>query len=176
MNAEYPLEQWVTCTDGTPQRRFARKAGELLRGNEDIALQVTDEGLRLFARLETALAAQREILCDAFGATLRFSAPEVRHLPTDDCQHPIMGFRIVTGHADVKSIEDSLRRRLAAISDIEFQPSGAVIRGEAPLATLMDYPRTLGRLSSGSAHATMWLSRYEPLWSYSRETMACFAG
>jgi predicted deacylase len=176
MNAEYPLEQLAMCADGTPQRRFARKAGELLRENEDIVLKITDEGLRIFARLEADLAAQRELLRDAFGASVQFSAPVVRHLLSDDCRHPIMGFRIVTGRAEVKTVEDSLKRRRAAISDIEIQTQGAVIRGQAPLATLMGYPRTLRRLSGGSAHATLWLSHYEPLWTYSRETMACYAG
>lgn len=176
MNPAYPIEQIATGAVPGPQLAFARKARELLPDGGDFALEATRDGLLILGRTEADLAEPRRLLRDAFGADVRFSTPGVRLLYADGWQQPIMGFRVVAAPADVRPIEACLARRAAEISDVEVRPDSGVIRGQAPLATLLGYPRALRRLSGGTAHATLWLCHYRPLWSYSSETMACYPG
>lgn len=175
-NIAYPIEQRATHEARLPSGAFARTARELLAGVDDIVFDITRDGLTLFALSEEDLAAPRRLLRDAFGSALRFSAPAVRLRYADGWQQPVMGFRIVAAPADIARIERGLTRRGAAIADIERQARNGVIRGQAPLARLLGYPRALHRHHAGTAHATLWLSHYEPLWSYACETMACYPG
>lgn len=175
MNACFPIEQLVTCTDASQRSQFFPHARSLLAGVDGVSLEPARHGLLLLAQSETVLDEAGRILRDAFGDTLRFSASEVRLHHEDGWQQPIMGFRIVAAPPDVGPISGSLARRSARIDDVEVRSGSGVIRGQAPLTRLLGYPRTLSRLSSGTAHATFWLSHYQPLWSYSSETMACYS-
>jgi len=87
-----------------------------------------------------------------------------------------MGFRIATEPSYVEPIRKGLSFRGANISDIEKRVPTSVIRGEAPLIELIGISRTLRQLSNESTQAVLWLSHYQPLWSYSTETMACYQG
>ncbi len=172
MNPVYPIEQLAT---GTPPD-FVRRAYELLAGSDEIAVEAAHDGLRLLAHAEPDLDAPRRRLRDVFGDAVRFAPPDVRLLYAGGWQQPIMGFRIVADPLQFRQVEASLARRAAEIADVELRPGSGVIRGQAPLAALLGYPRTLRRLGGDAAHATLWLSHYRPLWSYASETMACYPG
>lgn len=176
MNEAYPIEQWVTNAGGGSQAAFARKALDVLPWSEETLFEASTQGLLMLGQTEEDLTVPRRILRDVFGAQLRFSAPHVRLVYADGWQQPIMGFRVEAKPAYLEQVERSLERRAAQIADVERQSRAGVIRGSAPLAGMIGYRRSLDRISAGTGHATLWLSHYEPLWSYSSETMACFAG
>lgn len=175
-HAAHPVEQLAASTDPGALGAFVRRAGELLSGNDGIAYEPARDGLLILAQAEDELDDPRRVLRDAFGSGVRFGAPSVRLRYADGWQQPIMGFRVAATAADLPRIESGLAQRGAKIADIERRNDDAVVRGQAPLARLLGYPRALRRLSAGRAHATFWLSHYEPLWSYSSETMACYPG
>lgn len=172
----HPVEQLAASADPGALTAFVRRAGELLSGKDGIACEPAHDGLLILAQAEDELDEPRRVLRDAFGSGVRFGAPSVRLRYADGWQQPIMGFRVAAAAADLPRIENGLAQRAAEIADIERRDGGAVIRGQAPLASLLGYPRALRRLSAGNAHATFWLSHYEPLWSYSSGTMACYPG
>lgn len=176
MNAHdmYPLEQMVTCSKYRAQRVFAKKAFELLPEYEDTVFEPTCDGLRMFALTEADLIKPRAFLVEVFGSAVKFAAPHIRLAYADGWQEPIMGFRIATESSYVEPIRKSLTVRGASISDIERRVPTSVIRGQAPLLDLLGFARTLRDLSKESAEAVLWLSHYQPLWSYSSETMACY--
>jgi translation elongation factor EF-G len=174
MSAVHPIEQLVTCRGSGSRIAFNRKVCQLLADNEDIVLEAAREGVTILAQSEIDLIAPQRTLRAAFGSAVRFSPPTVRLLYEDGWQQPVMGFRIATPSAHLPQVERSLTRRSAAVFDIEARDGSAVVRGQAALATLLGYPRILRRLTRGTGHATLWLSHFEPLWSYSSETMACY--
>ena len=179
MNAHdmYPLEQLVTRPKYGTQRVFAKKAVDLLPEYEDIGFELTRNGLLMRGMTESDLAKPREFLMGVFGCAVRFSAPHIRLAYADGWQEPIMGFRIATEPSYVEPIRKGLAIiRGASISDIEKRVPTSVIRGEAPLIDLIGISRTLRQLSNESTQAVLWLSHYQPLWSYSTETMACYQG
>jgi len=176
MNAHdlYPLEQLVTCPKYRTQRIFANKAIDLLPEYEDTVFEATRDGLRILVMTEADLLKPRTFLMEMFGPEVRFATPHIRLAYADGWQEPIMGFRIATEPSYVEPIRKSLSARGASISDIEKRQPTSVIRGEAPLLDLLGFSRTLRKLSRESAEAVVWLSHYQPLWSYSNETMACY--
>ncbi|GAB1393862.1 hypothetical protein MASR1M60_20260 [Rhodocyclaceae bacterium] len=178
MNAHdlFPLEQLVTCPKYRTQRVFAKKAIDLLPEYEDTAFEATRDGLRILGMTEADLLKPKTFLMDVFGPEARFAAPHIRLAYADGWQEPVMGFRIATESSYLEPIRKSLTVRGASISDIEKRKPTSVIRGEAPLLDLLGFSRTLRELSRESAEAVVWLSHYQPLWSYSSETMACYQG
>lgn len=174
-NEAFPIEQLATRVGGGRLIAFARMARDLLPDDEATRFAASNKGLVMLGQTEEDLVAPRRFLRDVFGDRVRFSVPRVRLIYADGWQQPIMGFRVETSPSHLKKVEQSLAIRAAEISDVEVQRRAGVIRGSAPLVDMIGYPRSLRRLSDGTAHATLWLSHYEPLWSYSSETMACFA-
>lgn len=172
----FPIEQLVTIAGAGRQFAFAHKACDLLPKSEETRFEASGRGLLMLGQTESDLNAPRQFLRDAFGGRVRFAVPRVRLVYADGWQQPIMGFRVETSPSHLKKVESSLEKRAAEIADVEIKACAGVIRGSAPLVDLIGYPRTLHRLSAGTARATLWLSHYEPLWSYSNETMACYAG
>lgn len=171
----YPLEQLATCAGGGLQIAFSRQAAALLPQREETLFDASNRGLLMLAQSEDDLTAPRRFLREVFGGRVRFAAPRVRLLYAAGWQQPVMGFRIAAPTALLDRIETGLRRRGAALDDIEHDARRGVIRGHAPLAALLGYPRALRRLADGAIDASFWLSHYEPLWSYASETMACYA-
>lgn len=176
MDETFPIEQLVTIAGTGRQLAFAHKACDLLPASEETRFEVSGRGLLMLGQAEADLDAPRQFLRDVFGDRVRFAVPRVRLVYADGWQQPIMGFRVEASPSHLKQVECSLEKREAEIADVEVVAHTGVIRGRAPLVDLIGYPRTLNRLSAGTAHATLWLSHYEPLWSYSNETMACYAG
>ncbi len=176
MNAHdlYPLEQLVTCPKYRTQRIFVKKAIDLLPEYKDTVFEATRDGLRILVMTEADLLKPRTFLMEMFGPEVRFATPHIRLAYADGWQEPIMGFRIATEPSYVEPIRKSLSAHGASISDIEKRQPTSVIRGEAPLLDLLGFSRTLRKLSRESAEAVVWLSHYQPLWSYSNETMACY--
>lgn len=176
MNAHdlYPLEQLVTCPKYKTQRIFAKQAIDWLPEYEDTVFEATRDGLRILGMTEADLLKPRTFLMEVFGPEVRFTAPHIRLAYADGWQEPVMGFRIATEPSYLEPIRKSLAVRGASISDIEKRQPTSVIRGEAPLLDLLGFSRTLRKLSRESAEAVVWLSHYQPLWSYSNETMACY--
>lgn len=174
IDGAFPVEQLVTRSGGGRQFAFARKACDLLPKSEETRFEASDRGLLMLGQTESDLDAPRRFLREVFGDQVRFAVPRVRLVYADGWQQPIMGFRVETSPSHLKEVECSLEKRAAEIADVEVMARAGVIRGCAPLVDLIGYRRTLHRLSEGTAHATLWLSHYEPLWSYANETMACY--
>lgn len=175
MSEAFPIEQLVTSAGSGLQIAFARKAIGLLPESTETRFEISNKGLLMLGQTENDLEVPRQFLREVFGGQVRFATPRVRLVYADGWQQPIMGFRVEASPSHLKKVESSLEKRAAEIADVEIMPRAGVIRGRAPLVDLISYPRTLQRLSAGTAHATLWLSHYEPLWSYSTETMACYA-
>ncbi|MDD3528568.1 MAG: hypothetical protein PHS77_01710 [Gallionellaceae bacterium] len=174
-NEMFPIEQLASWGTGGPQVACARHALDLMPEGETTRLEVSDDGLLMLGQSEDDLIVPRMVLRDIFGSRVRFSAPRVRLMYADGWRQPITGFRVEVDSRHLKHVEHGLRRRTAEIVDVEVRPGAVVIRGSAPLAGMIGYPRSLQRLADNSARVAIWLSHFAPLWPYSTETMACFA-
>jgi hypothetical protein len=174
LRAIHPIEQWASCADFDRQGIFARRALDLLPDREGVIFEATARGLRMLGQTEADLAGPVRLLREVFGAGLKLSPPHVRLAYADGWQQPIMGFRVTARAGCMARVRHSLEQRGAQIADVELGTAAGVIRGKAPLLDLMGYARTLRRLSDDSGHIALWLSHYEPLWSYASETMACY--
>jgi hypothetical protein len=175
VHAIYPIEQWASCVDFDRQGVFAWRALDLVPDYEGVIFQATAKGLLMLGQTEADLVDPGQLLRGIFGVGLNLSSPHVRLAYADGWQEPIMGFRVATQPGCMAQVRYSLEKRGARISDVEIGRVAGVIRGTAPLLDLIGYTRTLRRLSNDSGHIALWLSHYEPLWSYASETMACYA-
>lgn len=175
LRAAYPIEQSASCADFERQEVFARHAQDLLPDYDGVLFKATRSGLLMLGQTEADLAAPGRLLRELFGKRLNLSPPHVWLAYADGWQQPIMGFRVATQVSDLTQVRRSLERRGARISHVELGRSTGVIRGQAPLIDLIGYTRTLSRESHDTGEISVWLSHHEPLWSYTSETMACYA-
>lgn len=171
----FPIEQRVTWPSAGAPLALARDARAWLPVKPETRYEVSEAGLRMLGQSEGDLVEPREILQALYGERVRFAPVQVRLIFAGGWFQPIMGFRIEADAAYLSPVTRALEQRAARVSDIEWRPRRSILRGEAPLSGLIGYPCSLKRLSGGTAHATLWLSHYEPIWAYSPETMACYA-
>lgn len=99
-------------------------------------------------------------------------------------QHPEAELHLlnVQLHAGNDSLDDTLERQglretatARALLDKFGKGYCLHLTAGVPAEAIRAYTRTLRRLSNDSGHIALWLSHYEPLWSYASETMACYA-
>lgn len=162
MNTQLPLEQKVAHRREPFQYFFAVRAMEVVPRSEDYVLEPETEGLRLHAACETALARPGEILRDAFGDALSFSAPEVkltRHAGVD--YEPVMYVRTEVAAQHQAAVRAALLARGATLLEEDVRRTAAITRATCPLRRLLGFNDALRRLAGEQARSWVWLSHYQ---------------
>ncbi len=160
---EYPLERRCSHLYEPFQLKFARHAEQVLREVEDVQIDVSHTGLLLRAETEAALEIPVDKLRDFYGHQVRIGPAVVRYHRGVTLEQPYMGVRVRCRASDFEAIKADFEARQGAMVDSELTPSCGVVSVIVPLARLLGYPKDLARLTSGTAHAVMWLSHYAPV-------------
>lgn len=74
-----------------------------------------------------------------------------------------MQLEVITSDQYLSSVLADLSRRRSIIEHIDVKGKYKVVRTLTPLATVMDYSRTLRTLTSGTAIFNLEFSSYEPM-------------
>lgn len=162
MNTQLPLEQTVAHRREPFQYFFAVRAMEVVPCSEDYLLEPESEGLRLHAACEEALALPGEILRDAFGDALSFSAPGVklqRHAGVD--YEPVMFVRTEVAAPHQAAVRAALLARGATILEEDVRRTAAITRATCPLRRLLGFTDSLRGLAGAQAWSWVWLSHYQ---------------
>ena len=163
MNTQLPLEQTVVHRREPFQYFFAVRALEVVPRSENYVLEPEPEGLRLHAACESALALPGEILRDAFGDALSFSAPEAklqRHAGVD--YEPVMYVRTEVAAQHQAALRAALLARGAALLEEDVRRTAAITRATCPLRRLLGFTDALRGLAGAQARSWVWLSHYQP--------------
>lgn len=161
---EFPVEQRVRSSSERFQLAFGNKALDLLQRSEDYAAEASHKGLLLLGANEPVLELPVDRLRDAFGDSLEIESPQPRYIFDDPVRQPVMWLRVDTPCRYLDAVREDLQTRGATFHDDDCsRPPLCVIRAEAPLATLLGYPRQVSRLTAGAAQCCIWLSHYAPL-------------
>ncbi|MEP7246040.1 MAG: hypothetical protein ABI885_20500 [Gammaproteobacteria bacterium] len=163
MHPEYPIERVCSHLFEPFQLTFARHAQNVLPEEEEVEVEASHQGLVLRGETEAALEHSVEILQDYYGNQIRIGAPTVRYRNGATVEEPYMGLRVRCSPEYFAAVMADLEARRASIEHTECTPAHAVVRATAPLARLIGYSWNLARLTAGTAHEVMWLSRYSPV-------------
>ena len=160
IHSECPLEQVVRSEDPDVHDGLLREPWSGPR-RDGVLLLGDGSGLRLLGRTECVLDAAVASLRQRFGDRLAVDPPVVRLAHGNPTLEPWMTV-VVSASArhrgDVQS--DFLARSGCGAEVRDGDPF--VLEGEAPLARLLGYARSLRALAP-EAHATIALSRYLPV-------------
>jgi translation elongation factor EF-G len=74
-----------------------------------------------------------------------------------------MGVRVLCATEHFEKVKAGLEQRGALITDAELTRQFGVVRGTAPLAALLGFPRELDEITAARAQHIMWLSHYAPV-------------
>jgi predicted membrane GTPase involved in stress response len=160
MNFDLPIEQLVRRLDTRFQLGFAAEAKARLRDCDAFALSGSHRGLHVRARNEDSLATPLEVLRGAYGSALQVGLPTVRLIKGVQIQEPIMHVRISLETGYQEAVKGALAARNATLEEERSRSRQAVLRYEAPLASLLGLPAELMRLTSGTARYWIVLSHY----------------
>ena len=161
MYYQFPIEQVATTSQTRFQSGFARMAMYLLPRLEDVTYEPTSIGLRILGTDETALSVPAEILVEIYGEGIRLTKPRVRMIrDAEGTKEPIMNIRISAPLSAQEMVLHDLEDRGTLIQEVEQQLEAVVIRGQAPLRTLLGYQQVLGSMTANTAHLWVWLSHY----------------
>lgn len=73
-----------------------------------------------------------------------------------------MGMRVRCGADHLDAVSADLIDRSATNISCETETAGCLIQACAPLANLVGYRASLGKLTAGTGEHVMWLSHYAP--------------
>jgi predicted membrane GTPase involved in stress response len=163
MNADFPIEQLATSSKTRFQHGFARMTMHLMPAIEDVALEVTSEGLKILGASEIALAAPGDVIRQIHADEVQIGEPAVRLLYEGVVREPVMWVRAAVAYNNAEAVVQELIGRGATIEEVDWLPAQPVVRARAPLRLLLGYPQTLDTLSGGKAGLQMWLSHYDPV-------------
>src|SRR5688572_31692637 len=90
MYDEYPIEQLARSTSTRFQMGFARMTMHLLPEFKEVVLEPSEQGLKILAPNEEALAPPREVIRQIHTEDVKIEEPQVRLLYGDVVQEPIM--------------------------------------------------------------------------------------
>lgn len=160
---EYPLEQLVRSRSTRFQRGFARMSMHLVPAIEDVLFEAGDEGLRILAASELALALPCEVIRQMHAGDVDIGAPRVRFLDGTIVQEPVMGLRAAVPQPQTEAALHELIARGASIDEVDWFARKPTVRAWAPLRLLLGYPKALLVLTKGQADLSMWLTHYAPM-------------
>jgi hypothetical protein len=160
---EYPIEQLARSRSTRFQRGFARMSMHLAPELRDVMLEAGDDGLRILATSEITLALPAEVIRQMHAGDVELDAPQVRLIHAATVQEPVMGVRVAVPRAWTEAALHELIARGARIEEVDWFAPLPTIRAQAPLRTLLGYPKALAVLTRSQAELSMWLSRYAPV-------------
>lgn len=160
---EYPLERICTHLYEPFQLKFARRAEQLLSGQEDVQSEPSHRGLIIRAGTEPILVNAVEVLLDFYGPQIQVGPPTIRYHEGPVLEEPWMRMEVRCAPRFLESVKTDLAMRRARVVSSELHSTDAVIQASAPLAHVIGYAPVLARLTSGTAHEAMWLSHYAPI-------------
>lgn len=159
-HAPYPIEQLARSAHTQFQIGFAKMTMRLMPAFDDVALEPTAEGL---GANEMALTAPARAVRNIHADEVTLEEPRVRLRYEGELREPVMRVQVTVDPKHVEAVIQDLIAREATIDFVDWLHAPAVVRGEAPLRTLLGYPRVLETLAKGTAALEMRLSRYAPL-------------
>jgi len=160
---EYPLERLCSHHSEPFQLTFARHAQQHFLEREDVEVVASRQGLSIRAETEDAIEAALVVLKDLYGSRLRIGPPTIRYHKGVSLEEPWMGMRVRCGAGHLDAVNADLMGRNATNISCEIETAGCLIQACAPLANLIGYRSSLGRLTAGSGEHVMWLSHYAPI-------------
>ena len=160
---QYPLESLARRRATTSQLDFARQARRILVDSDDAMFEAHDHGLAIFAANEDALRTPLRVLKETYGDFVDVRRPQVRLVPGDPPQEPIMHVRITTRADYSIGVLAELRARRARIIEQCVRGRVVILRAEAPLARLLGLPARLDAMTDGTAAQSIRLVRYAPV-------------
>jgi hypothetical protein len=161
MYSRFPIQCECSYSQDRFNLAFARKAIEVVRPDNELAVEPSRRGLTLLGETEMALERPISVLREVYGNDVRVSAPTVRYHQGERLEEPHMGLRIRCAPQHYETLRRDLMRRGAALRDAEVSRLCAVLRASAPLASLVGYPAHVKDTTQATAQLVMWLSHYE---------------
>ena len=163
MYFQYPLETLARVRGARMQAAFAQEAKEVMKDSDDVLSEPLDHGLAIFAANEDALQQPMRILEELYGDGIEVRRPRVRLIEGDPVQQPVMSVRVRTRRTYAAAVLQTLRLRGVKLSEECWRERELIVRGEAPLASLMGLPAELDCISEGSAGHWIRLTHYAPV-------------
>jgi hypothetical protein len=163
MYHEYPIEQLARNTNTRFQIGFARMTMHLLPEFKEAMLEPSDQGLKILATNEAALARPGEVIRQIHAEDVKLEEPQVRLLYGEIVQEPVMRVRAAAARAYTEAVIHDLLTRGAEIEEVDWMAPLPVVHAKAPLRQLLGYPQALAALSQDTAELHMRLSHYAPV-------------
>ena len=160
MNHHLPIEQLVRRWDTRFQLGFAQDAKRRIRPSARVAYSASPDGLHVLAAGEEALVEPIAELIDVYGPRLEIVPPAVRLIRGVQVKEPIGEVRISVAKAYRDAVASALLARGAKAMSEHAGFRHAVLRYEAPMASLLGLPVELARLTGGTAKHWTALSHY----------------
>jgi hypothetical protein len=163
MHYQYPLETLARRRSTTSQIEFAREACRTLSDSDETLFEPYEHGLAIFAANEDALEAPKRLLRELYGDFVELRHPQVRYIPGEPPQEPVMHVRITTRVELSGRVLAELRARGARMLEQCIRGRILIVRAEAPLASLLGLPARLDAITDGTATHAIRLLRYAPM-------------
>jgi hypothetical protein len=160
MYFQYPLETLARKRGTRSQIDFALEAKRLLRDTDDALFEPMDHGLVIFAANEEAIDAPAQLLAQAYPDQVVVRKPVVRLIRGEPAQQPMMYVRVLARREHAGVVVQALRARGVSIREESLRRRDVVVRGEAPLVSLLGLRAELDRLTGGSAEPLVRLTHY----------------
>jgi len=162
VHPDLPLASLLTGRDSPVQQSFAQRAVRKLGPSPTgVAYEVAVDGLRVYARDESAYAAVVARVRDRLGDSATLQWPLVRYRIGEHLEEPIMDLRVEVPDDAVHIVREELQRRQAKSIEVAVMPEMFVLRARGTLRRLMGLLASLNAATAGRAKLTMWLSHYE---------------
>jgi hypothetical protein len=163
MRFRYPLETLARKRSGSRQIEFAHRARRAMHDTDDVRFESSEQGLKILTADEDTLANVSQVLWQLYGDFVEVGPPRARLIPGNPAQQPVMSVRISTRRDFSGPVRDELAGRGTTILEESARQRAFIVRGEAPLASLLGLPARLAALTDGTAVHWIRLSRYEPI-------------
>src|SRR5574338_1317020 len=145
---EMPIMQRVRHVGRPVPLRFAEDAATWLSRDEEVHVRRAHRGLELLAVNEEALTRATALLREVYGDDIDPMPPQVHYVEGPSLLEPIMHFRVDCAAAHASRVKRMLAVRGAVIVDEESQDERYVLRGTAPLASLLGQGEQLRALGA----------------------------
>jgi hypothetical protein len=163
MHFRYPLETLARRRSASRQLEFARDARQAMQDTEDVRFESSEHGLKILTADEDSLANVAQVLRQLYGDFVEVRPPQVRLIPGNPAQQPVMSIRISTRRDFSGEVRGELAARGATILEECARTRAFIVRGEAPLASLLGLPGRLAAITNGTAVHWIRLSHYAPV-------------
>jgi hypothetical protein len=160
---DYPIEQLAFSAKTRFQLGFARMTMHLMPELDGVALEPSEQGLKILGASELALALPGEVIRQIHADDVELRAPRIRLRHDSTPEEPVMWVRAGVAYRYAELVVQDLVARGADIDEVDWMLSRPVIRSKAPLRVLLGYPQALAILCQNTADLQMGLSHYAPV-------------